>query len=176
MRDPGQFESVFAAHAASLVLYARQWLSRAAAEDAVQDAFARLLAMHRWPDNVQAWLFQVVRNLAIDQARAVARRGNREMRVARARQDWFEPHLEDRIDAKLAERALESLAPEQREVVVMRIWGQMTLAAIAEVTGEAVSTIFSRYRAALNALGKVMNTESSCWRDTFKKTTVSSRD
>ena len=153
-------ESAFAAHAAALVLYARQWLDRAAAEDAVQEAFLRLLRLRTGPDNVQAWLFRAVRNVAIDQARAGARRGARELRIARARPDWFDPRPHDLIDARAAQAALQTLPIEQREVVVMRLWGRMTLAQIADVTGDAVSTVFTRYRGALDALRRIM--ESSC--------------
>ena len=63
----------FDAHAASLILYARQWLDRSAAEDAVQEVFLRLLALRgREPANVRAWLFASVRNEAISQQRRQA--------------------------------------------------------------------------------------------------------
>jgi len=158
--DADLFESAFAAHAAALVLYARQRLDRAAAEDAVQEAFLRLMGQPKGPDNVQAWLFRTVRNVAIDQARSGARRGARELRIARGRPDWFDPRPHDLIDARAAQAALETLPIEQRVVVVMRLWGQMTLAQIAEVTGDAVSTVFTRYRAALDAVRRIM--ESTC--------------
>jgi RNA polymerase sigma-70 factor (ECF subfamily) len=64
------------------------------------------------------------------------------------------------IDAATAQQALESLAPEQREVIVMRIWARMNLTEIAEVTGLPVSTLFSRYRAGLSEIKRIM--ESSC--------------
>jgi RNA polymerase sigma-70 factor (ECF subfamily) len=153
-------ESAFAAHAAALVLYARQWLDRAAAEDAVQEAFVRLIGLPGAPDNVQAWLFKAVRNVAIDQARAGARRGARELSIARGRADWFDPRPADLIDARAAQDALHTLPIGQREVVVMRLWGQMTLAQISAVTGDSVSTVFTRYRAALDAVRKIM--ESTC--------------
>jgi len=58
------------------------------------------------------------------------------------------------------DRAGRGLPPEQREVIVMRIWAQMTLTEIAQVTGEAMSTLFSRYRAGLSEIKRIM--ESSC--------------
>ena len=51
-----------------LVLYARQW-DPANAEDLVQEAFLRLLTESPLPDSPKAWLYRVVRNLAIDHVR-----------------------------------------------------------------------------------------------------------
>jgi RNA polymerase sigma-70 factor (ECF subfamily) len=158
--DPAQLASGFDAHAATLVLFARQWLDRAAAEDIVQDVFVSLMGQRRPPDNLKAWLFKAVRNAAISHARSANRRVGRETRQVERRPDWFEARPEDLIDASTAQAALESLAAEQREVIVMRIWAQMTLAEIAEVTGEAISTLFSRYRAGLCEIKRIM--ESSC--------------
>jgi RNA polymerase sigma-70 factor (ECF subfamily) len=158
--DPVQLGRWFDAHAGALLLFVRQWLDRAAAEDVVQDVFVSLMAQRRPPDHLKAWLFKAARNAAISRARSAGRRARREMRLAAERPDWFEPGLADLIDAAAAQEALEALAPEQREVIVMRIWARMTLAEIGEVTGEAVSTLFSRYRAGLNEIKRIM--ESSC--------------
>src|SRR4051812_44172019 len=56
----------------ALVLYARQWA--AAPEDVVQDAFLKLVEARRPPDDPAAWLFSVVRNRALDLAKADRRR------------------------------------------------------------------------------------------------------
>ena len=74
MIDPAKLALWFEAHAAVLVLYARQWLDRGRAEDVVQEAFVRLMAQRTDPNNVRAWLHATVRNAAIDEARAVSRR------------------------------------------------------------------------------------------------------
>lgn len=161
MIGAAQIADWFDAHAGALVLFARQWLrERAAAEDVVQDVFVALMNQPRPPDNVRAWLFRAVRNAVVSRARGDNRRTGREMRLAQGRPDWFEVRHEDLIDAGEAQRALESLSGEQREVIVMRIWGQMTLAEIAEVTGEAISTLFSRYRQGLARVKQLM--EASC--------------
>jgi len=159
--DPAQLARTFDAHAGALILFARQWLgSGAAAEDVVQDVFATLLAQRRAPDNMKAWLFKAVRNAAVSQTRSASRRSRREIKLAMDRPDWFEIRPEDLIDALSAQEAMASLPPEQREVIVMRIWGQMTLAEIADVTGLPTSTLFSRYRAGLSEIKRIM--ESSC--------------
>jgi RNA polymerase sigma factor (sigma-70 family) len=157
---PGELASCFDAHAATLILFARQWLERSAAQDIVQDAFVRLMAQARRPDNVKAWLYKTVRNAAISFTRSSARRSRREMHLAEGRPEYFEPNPGDLIDASAAQDALQSLPAEQREVIVMRLWAQMTLAEISEITSEAVSTLFARYRAGLAEIKRIM--ESTC--------------
>jgi RNA polymerase sigma-70 factor (ECF subfamily) len=157
---PAELANCFDAHAATLILFARQWLEQSAAQDVVQDAFVRLMSQARRPDNVKAWLYRTVRNAAISCARSSARRMRREMRLAEERSEYFEPQPGDLIDASAAQEALQSLPGEQREIIVMRLWAQMTLAEISQITGDAVSTLFARYRAGLAEIKRIM--ESSC--------------
>jgi RNA polymerase sigma-70 factor (ECF subfamily) len=156
--------------AAALALYARQWLDAAGADDAVQDALVALLGQRRAPDNPAAWLYRAVRNAAIDAARTNQRRRRREQVVALARVEWFDSSVEALIDARTAEQALRGLNPEHREVVVLRIWGELGYAEIAEVLELATSTVHDRYRAALGELRSVM--ESSCPANTNSTTTT----
>jgi RNA polymerase sigma-70 factor (ECF subfamily) len=155
MIDPLHFSELFAAHAARLVLYARQWLDRAAAEDAVQEAYVRLLQQRRLPENPRAWLYCAVRNEATTLFRSSQRRQRREERSAGA-EVWFEASEHVWLDGQTAQSAMENLPPEQREILVLRIWGQMKLSEIANVTGLSTSTIFDQYRAGLVALRKAM--------------------
>ncbi len=139
----------------ALVLYARQWLDVDSAEEVVQDAFVRLLSARRRPDNTKAWLFRCVRNAAVDQHRA--RQRHRKYEVQRRTEPaWFTARLDDLLDAASAESALRQLPDEQREIIVLRLWGGLTLRDAAEATGEAVSTLFSRYRAGLAALRRML--------------------
>ena len=100
------------AHAAPLVLYARQWCD--APEDAVQDAFLKLVRQRRPPEDVVAWLYRVVRNGALDAAKIARRRRGRESAAARPVRWFVEPEV-DGLDAETAVAALERLVPEQRE-------------------------------------------------------------
>jgi DNA-directed RNA polymerase specialized sigma24 family protein len=50
--------------------------------------------------------------------------------------------------------ALGELVPEQAEVVVLKLWEEMTFAEIADITGESPNTAASRYR---YAIGKLRN-------------------
>jgi RNA polymerase sigma-70 factor (ECF subfamily) len=150
--DVEHLTRLVAQRAAALVLYARQWLDPAGADDAVQDAFAALVAQRRPPDNPAAWLYRAVRNAALDQVRSAVRRRRREQSVAQERRELFESSAESQIDAATAEEWLNQLGPVEREVIVLRIWGELTFAEIADVMRLGVSTIHDRYRAALAQL------------------------
>lgn len=152
----------FSQYGRGLVLYAAQWLGREAAEDVVQEVFLRLWASYACEAhasqepfaNVRNWLFRSVRNAAIDRLRNQKRRRQREERRARSRPAWFESQDGDQLEAGLVQDALERLPNSQREIIVLRIWAGLTLAEAAGVTGEPLSTLFSRYRAGLSELKK----------------------
>jgi RNA polymerase sigma-70 factor (ECF subfamily) len=143
---------LFDAHSRALLLYARQWVGAAGAEDVVQRVFVRLVSSGRLPAEPRRWLFRCVRNEAISYRRSEDRRSRREQAVASEAKGWFVPDPGDRLDANDVQAALEALPPDQREVVVLRLWSGLTLSEIAGVTGAAVSTVHARYASAVTTL------------------------
>lgn len=147
-----EFAALIDAHAAKLVLYARQWCN--APEDVVQEALLKLVRLRRPPDDVVAYLYRMVRNGALDAGKMQRRRERRESLAAAAR--WFvEPAVEG-LDAEAAVAALERLAAEQREVIVARLWGGLSFEQIATVSGCSASTAFRRYEAGIVALRRLL--------------------
>jgi RNA polymerase sigma-70 factor (ECF subfamily) len=138
--------------AAALVLYARQWLDWASAQDVVQEALVALVSQRRAPRNPAAWMYRAVRNRAIDNVRAAERRRRRERSIASMRGEWFVRDDDALLDAQAAEESLQRLDVELREVVVLRIWGDLTFAEIAEIMQLGVSTVHDRYKSALGQL------------------------
>ncbi len=65
-----------------------------------------------------------------------------------------EPVFEESVgdDSRLAGRCLTELPHEPREVIVLRIWGQLKLAEIAAVTGLSVSSVFYHYQQGLREI------------------------
>jgi RNA polymerase sigma factor (sigma-70 family) len=78
--------------------------------------------------------------------------------MANGQSEWFKPRLAEGLDARTAQQALADLPPEHSELIVMRIWGEMTFTRIAEITGESVSTVHAHYMTALETLRKKMVT------------------
>ena len=139
-------------HGDKLLLFARQWgRDLSEAEDFVQEGFVRFWRKHsrqELPEPVAvAYLFTAVRCAALDRLRSDRRRVAREAQV-----EPVEPQFRSGLDAEYFAAALARLPAEQREVVVLKIWGELTFQAIADVTGAALGTVTSRYRYALEAL------------------------
>jgi RNA polymerase sigma-70 factor (ECF subfamily) len=65
---------------------------------------------------------------------------------------WFDPRPQDMMDAQYAQDLLEALPRQQREIVVMRIWGQMTLKEISDLVHRPVSSVHRLYETALETL------------------------
>jgi RNA polymerase sigma-70 factor (ECF subfamily) len=160
MSDLDWLTQVVAERAAGLRLFARQWVDAATAEDVVQEALVALLAERQPPRSPVAWMYHAVRNAAINCHRSSTRRRRREQVVAEARGQWFESRTDALLDARAAEKALQSLNQEDRQLVVMRIWGELGFAEIATVMGLGVSTVHNRYTKALGELRSGL--EKSC--------------
>ncbi len=139
-----------------LLLCARQWTnSYADAEDVLQEAFVRYWKHQRHLEgSPDALIITSIRRAAIDLGRSRARRINRETQSYELEDKTvaFEVSADD--EAKLLEDALQKLPDEQREVVVMKIWGELTFDQIAKELEIPQNTAASRYRYALEGLKK----------------------
>src|SRR5216683_2241151 len=138
------------AHAAALVLYARQWCC--IPEDIVQEAFLKLATQAKPPEHPVGWLYCVVRNAAISAGRASQRRHKHESRFAAQTPTWFIPAETAGLDGETATAALQGLPLSQREVIVAHIWGGLTFEQIASLTGTSASTAYRWYDAGLSVL------------------------
>ena len=145
----------FAEAAPGLVLFARQFVrSVADAEDIVQEAFVKFWRRQHSIEN-RALLFATVRSIALDLLRRDSRRARRETDAFAGADQFVAPHFDADDDGRLElASAIERLPAEQREVLVMKIWNELTFAEIAEVLGLSQNTAASRYRYALESLKK----------------------
>jgi RNA polymerase sigma-70 factor (ECF subfamily) len=148
----------FAEHGARLRLIARQWTrSEADADDVVQEAFVRFWKHQRHlPGDPNALVVTSIRRAALDLLRRTDRRGVREQVVAADAETvaWFEPEADPRLQA-LA-RSLPLLPPEQREVVVLKVWGGLTFDQVGAQLEISPNTAASRWRYAMEALRKLI--------------------
>ena len=140
-----------------LVLFARQWVhSLADAEDIVQEAFVRF-----WKGNhnieSRGLLYAMVRSIALDLIRRDSRRARREAVAVSESAQSIEPQFQVEDDAQQAlVLALQGLPKDQREVLVMKIWNELTFAEIGQALGVSQNTAASRYRYALAGLRKIL--------------------
>ncbi len=120
------------------------------ARDVVQELFLKLA---RDADAItkarseRAVIFTMVRNLALD---ALRRRAREEKALEAWEQEptWFEPAA----DHEALTAALAMLPEEQRSVVHLHVWEEMSFREIGELLALPTQTIASRYRYALEKL------------------------
>ena len=152
---------LFDANAPALILFARQWTtSHADAEDVVQEAFIKFwrIGRHRAEDS-RAYLFASVKRAALDTRRSRLRREQREAKASRwnaPNEPIFESVVERDEWRESVESALAALPQSQREVLVLKAWGDLTFPQIAKIMGASPNTVASRYRYALDALRKTL--------------------
>ncbi len=138
------------------------------AEDAVQTSLLRvadrpnLLVPTTCP---WAYLLRIVRNEAL----LIARRKKR-WTGASSLTDLITCCRVDEMEREETYRAvwsaLRTLPPEQAEVVVLKIWEEMTFAQIAAVLEESANTVASRYQYAMAKLSKrLLKQQQEAYRD-----------
>jgi RNA polymerase sigma-70 factor (ECF subfamily) len=139
-------------HGRALLAYACALVrDPSAAEDVLHQVFLNLLRGKRTIDGAPAaYLFRSVRNTALNHIRGQAR----EVELADGGV-WLESPDGSRETAMALQSALRSLPDEQREVVVLKIWGQLTFEEAAAVIGISPNTAASRYRYGLEKLKNI---------------------
>jgi len=144
------WKSCFSEIGPGLLLFARQWTRSAAdAEDIVQEAFVKFWRRNHEISN-RALLYATVRSIALDFIRRDKRRARREATVFGEADPTVEPQFEweDESQSALA-AAVNCLPHDQREVLVLKIWNQLTFTEVAGALGISQNTAASRYRYAL---------------------------
>jgi len=139
-------------HGRSLLAYASALLrDPSAAEDVLHQVFLKLVAGRSSIEGPPAaYLFRAVRNTALNHIRGQSREVELDSAVP-----WLESPDASRETALALQSALQTLPADQREVVVLHIWGQLTFEEAAAVVGVSPNTAASRYRYGLAKLREV---------------------
>jgi len=152
----GVWRAIWAEYSPRLLLFARQQTpALSEAEDIVQEAFIRYWkAREKEPDLPQTLLFTMVKRIATDQARKLESRRLREAeaQALEASEAFFAPTVEERERQEFIEASLRALPGEQREVLVLKIWGGLTFEEIGRTLEISPNTAASRYRYGLTQL------------------------
>jgi len=139
------------------------------AEDLFQDTFLKIVNNIRNDKYSEQgkflpWALRIAHNLCIDHFRRV----KQQVRITLSDgTDFFsllpmkEENMEERMMRKQTElsvqQIIDHLPVEQREVVVMRIYGEMSYKEIADITNVSINTALGRMRYALINLQKMIN-------------------
>jgi RNA polymerase sigma-70 factor (ECF subfamily) len=132
----------------------------ALADDLVQDCLERALRKSHLYDParpLRAWLYAVLRNIFISGLRRDSRSSIvKVVDDLTSGEDAVPPMQEDRLAASLVGEALNRLAPQHREVIVLIGLEEMSYRDVAEITGVPVGTVMSRLSRARESLRQIL--------------------
>jgi RNA polymerase sigma-70 factor (ECF subfamily) len=139
---------------------------QAEAQDLTQETFIkalRHLEQHDEPGHIRPWLLRIARNLCIDQIR--------KDRLHRFFQPWLAPDETDEAspdhlhgageEIALVRSLIRTLPTRQREVLVLREYGELSYAEIAGMLKLSEGTVMSRLNRARSALMKAFKEKTN---------------
>jgi len=158
-----EIELLYRQQGSALLLFALAITGeRSRAQDVVHHVFLNLIekgSLRRAADK-KAYLFASVRNAALNESKLRERTAPLDGDSHAA---WFDPPDHDYMGEQNLRRTLGALPDDQREVIVLHIWGELTFSQISELLSISPNTAASRYRYALGKLRESMSTkENSC--------------
>lgn len=150
------FDAVYSENMPAVLRYLRRRLGDAPGEDATHDVFVRAFAQRSTFDPARApviaWLFGIAANVIADHHRQEARRLKTLERAARSETrhhaSEHEPH---QLPRKLSE-ALGRLSLQDRETLLLVVWGELSYDETAAALSIPVGTVRSRISRARSAL------------------------
>lgn len=156
-----EIERLYREHGPALLLFALSITGeRSRAQDAVHQVFLKLMErgdLSRATDK-KAYLFGCVRNHTLNEHKRQDRYAPLDTESA-----WFSPPQTDYAGEENLRRALAALPDDQRQVVVLKVWGGLTFSQIGDLLEVSLNTATSRYRYALGKLRDAMlPRENSC--------------
>lgn len=160
-QNADEIEVLYRQHGAALLLFASIVSGdRGRAQDALHQVFLKLIengGLSQVMDK-KAYLFACVRNAVLNDSKIERRHTALEVDSI-----WFSPPDRDYVGEQNLRRALNALPDDQREVIVLHVWGELTFSQIGELLGLSSNTAASRYRYALAKLRDLMFAkEGSC--------------
>jgi len=160
-RNNAEIEALYRQHGAALLLFASAISGdRGRAQDAVHQVFLKAIENGSVSQalNKKAYLFACVRNAVLNDARVRGRNMPLDVDFV-----WFSPPDRDYAGEQNLRRALGELPDDQREVIVLHLWGELTFSEIADLLSVSSNTAASRYRYALAKLrSSMLAKENSC--------------
>jgi RNA polymerase sigma-70 factor (ECF subfamily) len=145
--DRDEVRQLYEHHSRGLLAYACSFVtSFASAEDVLHQVFERLLRGDiEIAGPPAAYLYRAVRNVSLNQIRS-------RTREVALDDGWLESPAGMEHAGLELQSALQELPEEQREVVLLHLWGQMSFDEVATALGIPANTAASRYRYGLSKL------------------------
>jgi RNA polymerase sigma-70 factor (ECF subfamily) len=126
-------------------------LQKEVAEDITSQVFLKAMdkikSFNADKGTFQAWLYQIARNLLIDEYRRKKPTDNIDAHYDIADNTDLETETQTKFSNEALQKLLQELPEESQELVTMRLWDELTYSEIAMVTGKTEGSLkmqFSR--------------------------------
>ena len=138
--------------------------NRADAEDIAGDVFLKALeslgSYEKRGIPMQAWLFRIAHNLVVDYLRKMSKRRTVDIDSVTIESDKGpEAIAEVNIEVERVKKAMEQLTREQREVLSLRFFGELTSKETAAIMGKSDGAVREMQRAATSKLRMLLVTD-----------------
>ena len=172
--DRQAFSLIYERYSSAVLSYLYRMLGNVEDVESIgQEVFLRAYRFaptYRFPEKLSTWLFTITRNLAINNARRRKRSPVRNVtelnlegvevssdpyQVAKAATD----NVETQEEIARVLRALEDLPTDQKEVIVLGVFQDLSYAQMEAITGTKAVTLRSRMFHGLRKLAKMMGTD-----------------
>jgi RNA polymerase sigma-70 factor (ECF subfamily) len=172
--DKQAFSLLYERYSGSVLSYLYRMLGNVEDVESIgQEVFLRAFRFaptYRYPQKFSTWLFTITRNLAINQSRRKRRSPVRNVtelnlegmdvsgdpyQVARAATD----DVEKKEEIARVLKALDDLPTDQKEVIVLGVFQDLSYAQMEAITGTKAVTLRSRMFHGLRRLGKMVGSE-----------------
>ena len=131
-------------------------LNREDAEDVTGDFFIRLWKLsktYRSGSGHRAWMAAIARNMAIDLLRKKKREVLTDDFTDSVQEHAAENDVEEEVLSEISlKEALETLLPAEREILNLKIMGELTFREIADILKQPLGTVTWRYQNAVKKL------------------------
>src|SRR5580698_7524141 len=150
-----EVQALYQQHGPALLLYARSLLGRRdVADDVLQQVFMKLLEQNSIPEETRPYLFRAIRNVALNWIRSESK----QVDLAEIDPLFEVPHQDHATRVSLTVELMR-VPEDQRQVLVLHIWGGLSFEEIGNVLDVSANTVASRYRYALQKLRVAMRTK-----------------
>ena len=175
--DRSALEVLYERYAGGIYSLAHHMLQeRGAAEEVTQDTFfnvwRRASTYNMKRGKVSGWLFSIGHHRIIDELRKRRRQESMvyvpDVEAVHSREDEsadLNEYVERQVQGSRIRKALETLRPELKSVVVLAYFGGLTQSEIAKKLNQPLGTVKTRTRLALKALREDLGPQARKWLD-----------
>lgn len=126
--------------------------NREVTEDLMQETYMKMLkGLHTYKKgkNFNAWVVQIAKNVAYDYLRS--KKNTTMVSLDDNPIPLQSPH-EDPLKAMMVEKAMNILSPEEKQIVLLHIFSEMTFKEIAELIQKPSPTIYWTYKQSISKM------------------------